>query len=67
VLAAVEQRWERRYDTSVVHGVRASLEAVAEQLDGDPPHDIIGIDADLTSIVTGGGARECASRNRDGT
>jgi uncharacterized protein (DUF433 family) len=67
VLAAVEQRWERRYGTSVVHGVRASLEAVADPLDGDPPHDIIGLDAGLTSIVTGGGTRECASRNRDGT
>lgn len=67
VLAAVEQRWERRYGASVVHGVRASLEAVADPLDGGPPHDIIGLDAGLTAIVTGVGAREYASRNRDGT
>jgi hypothetical protein len=67
VLAAVERRWERRYGASVVHGVRASLKAVAEQLDGDLPHDIIGRDAGLTAIVTGGGARASASRNRDGT
>jgi hypothetical protein len=54
VLAAVEQRWERRYGAPVVHGVRASLEAVAGQLDGDLPHDIIGLDAGLTTIITGG-------------
>jgi hypothetical protein len=58
VLAAVEQRWERRYGASVVHGVRTSLEAVAEHLHGDPPHDIIGLDAGLAAIITGSGARE---------
>jgi hypothetical protein len=65
LLAAVEQQWERRYGTLIVHGVRASLQAVAGQLDGDLPHDIIGLDASLTALVTGGGAREGASRNRD--
>jgi hypothetical protein len=66
-LAAVEQRWERRYGTLVVRGLRASLEAVVGPFDGDPPHDIIGLDPGLTAIVTGGRARGDASRIRDGT
>jgi hypothetical protein len=31
--------------------------AIADQLDGDLPHDIIGLDAGLTAIVTGGAPR----------
>lgn len=40
LVAAIEQRWERRYGPAI-QSLRASLEKVIESLPGEPPHHVL--------------------------